>query len=66
MFFSGESSAILTPLSNYIRTDNIVFEEIVRLRTGLRGIIQLRKAISKCDLVIDLTYGDSFSERRDL
>ena len=60
--FSGESSAILTPLSNYIRTDNIVFEKIVRFRTGLRGIIQLRKAISKCDLVIDLTYGDSFSD----
>lgn len=60
--FSGESQEETTCIKNYIPVEKIEFVDIVRIKTGLRGIQSLKKNIKKCDVVIDLTYGDSFSD----
>lgn len=41
---------------------NITIKYIVRIKTGIPGYIKLKKDIKACDFIIDLTYGDSFSD----
>lgn len=60
--FSGESKEETICIKNYIPVEKVEFADIVRIKTGLKGIQSLKKNIQKCDVVIDLTYGDSFSD----
>lgn len=60
--FSGESKKETDCIKNYIPVEKVEFVDIVRIKTGFKGIQSLKKNIQKCDAVIDLTYGDSFSD----
>lgn len=60
--FSGESKKETECIKNYIPVEKVEFVDIVRIKTGFRGIQSLKKNIQRCDAVIDLTYGDSFSD----
>ena len=60
--FSGESKKETDCIKNYIPVEKVEFVDIVRIKTGLKGIQSLKKNIQKCDAIIDLTYGDSFSD----
>lgn len=60
--FSGESKKETECIKNYIPVEKVEFVDIVRIKTGFKGIQSLKKNIQRCDAVIDLTYGDSFSD----
>lgn len=60
--FSGENEHELETLKSYLPVENIKIKDIIRLRTGVKGWKNIAKDVNKCDLVIDLTYGDSFSD----
>lgn len=60
--FEEDTGNILPPLQKYLDTDSIVLKYAVRLKTGIKGFLNLRRDIKDCDFVIDLTYGDSFSD----
>ena len=60
--FSGESEEETECIKSYIPVEKVEFVDIVRIKTGLKGIQSLKKNIQKCDIIIDLTYGDSFSD----
>ena len=62
IIFSGESKEETDCIKKYIPVEKVEFVDIVRIKTGLKGIQSLKKNIQKCDVVIDLTYGDSFSD----
>ena len=60
--FSGESKKETECIKNYIPVEKVEFVDIVRIKTGFKGIQSLKNNIQRCDAVIDLTYGDSFSD----
>ena len=60
--FSGESEKETECIKSYIPVEKVEFVDIVRIKTGIKGIQSLKKNIQKCDIIIDLTYGDSFSD----
>ena len=60
--FSGELKKETDCIKNYIPVEKVEFVDIVRIKTGFKGIQSLKKNIQKCDAIIDLTYGDSFSD----
>ena len=68
MHFSSILSFLESPRKKQIalkiifRSKKLKFVDIVRIKTGLKGIQSLKKNIQKCDAIIDLTYGDSFSD----
>ena len=62
IIFSGENLSENDELSEFVNFDYIRTHEIVRLRTGIHGWKNLSSEIKKCDIIIDLTYGDSFSD----
>ena len=62
IIFSGESKEETDCIKKYIPVEKVEFVDIVRIKTGLKGIQSLKKNIQKCAVVIDLTYGDSFSD----
>ncbi|WP_455503471.1 polysaccharide pyruvyl transferase family protein [Blautia sp.] len=62
IIFSGESKKETDCIKNYIPVEKVEFVDIVRIKTGFKGIQSLKNNIQMCDAVIDLTYGDSFSD----
>lgn len=60
--FSDENIDDICSLDGYLPLNKLSLKYIVRFRTGLKGLNRLRRDIQKCDLIIDLTYGDSFSD----
>lgn len=60
--FSGESEQDIGCIREYIPSAKIEFADIVRIKTGLQGIRQLKRKVNTCDAIVDLTYGDSFSD----
>ena len=60
--FEDGHSDFLEQISDYIDINNIWFKYTVRIKTGLKGILKLKRDIKACDLFIDLTYGDSFAD----
>lgn len=43
-------------------TARITVSDPARIRTGLKGYRNLYKEIKKCDIIFDITQGDSFSD----
>lgn len=60
--FSDETETSVKRACSIIGVDNIVPKQVIRIRTGLTGLVKMSKDIQKCNFVIDLTYGDSFSD----
>ena len=60
--FSDEKAEDIERLKKYLPLDKLRLKYIIRFKTGLKGLRILKRDILKCDLVIDLTYGDSFSD----
>lgn len=60
--YSDEQQSILKDLEKYLDVEDISLKYIVRIKTGIRGLMRLKRDIKACDLIIDLTYGDSFSD----
>ena len=53
--FSGELKKETDCIKNYIPVEKVEFVDIVRIKTGFKGIQSLKKNIQKCDAIIDLT-----------
>lgn len=45
-----------------INVENVQVFESARFRTGISGLMKLKRRIAECDIVFDLTKGDSFSD----
>lgn len=60
--FSDETDKTLNRTKEILTVENIIPKKVVRIRTGLKGLVRMEKDIRQCDLIIDLTYGDSFSD----
>lgn len=60
--FADDSKESIEKLKRKLEIENIYIKYIVRIKTGISGYRRLKKDIRTCDLVIDLTYGDSFSD----
>lgn len=43
-------------------TNKVTLSDPARIRTGLKGYRNLYKEIKKCDIIFDITQGDSFSD----
>ena len=60
--FSGEKESDIEEIKQYIPYQKIVFHDIVRIKKGIRGYKEIYTIVKGCDIAIDLTYGDSFSD----
>ncbi len=60
--FSDDSKDKVLEVEKYLKLDNVTSKYLVRIKTGIKGIKRLVADIRKCDIIIDLTYGDSFSD----
>ena len=60
--FSDDSIELIEQVKNYLKIDDLKSKYIVRIKTGLQGYKRLKQDIMSCDIIIDLTYGDSFSD----
>lgn len=60
--FSDDSDCAADHIKSGDGRDDIKIKYIVRIRTGFAGLKKLNEDIKRCDLIIDLTYGDSFSD----
>ena len=62
LLFADETEETLRNAKKLLQITQITGKYIVRIRTGLNGLLRLKNDIRQCDFVIDLTYGDSFSD----
>ena len=62
LVFSDDPEAAVEAAKKLLGLKDLTVKYVVRLKTGLSGLIRLKKDISQCDLIIDLTYGDSLSD----
>ena len=61
--FSPDSQEIIDENVKLIRViHKTKVKKNMNIKSGLSGIIRMAKNIDECDFVIDLTYGDSFSD----
>ena len=60
--FSDEIPAKVEKLKEIIPVNRIHARNVIRIRTGISGLKKLQRDIRACDMIIDLTYGDSFSD----
>lgn len=60
--FSDDSKKGIEKAKRITGINNLQGKYLVRIKTGLKGILKLSRDINACDLIIDLTYGDSFSD----
>lgn len=60
--FSMDRQNDVTKLCNMIGINHVSVFQPARIKTGISGVLRLRKKISECDWVFDLTKGDSFSD----
>lgn len=60
--FSDETEDTLIKIRKLLHINDIYSKYVIRLKTGLSGLKRLRSDINSCDLIIDITYGDSFSD----
>lgn len=60
--FSDDSTVAAKEACRIAGLANVEAKYLVRFRTGLKGLWRLYKDIKACDFVIDLTFGDSFSD----
>lgn len=60
--FSDDTETVINDARRQLDCGVIVSKPVIRSSDGLKGLSQIKNEISQCDLVIDLTYGDSFSD----
>lgn len=60
--FSDETEDTILKTRKLLNIDDIHSKYVIRLKTGFSGFKRLRADINACDLIIDITYGDSFSD----
>ena len=60
--FSDDTQAAVERVKELLCVQNLKVKYIVRIKTGISGLKKLSNDIKECDVVIDLTYGDSFSD----
>ncbi|MCD8054881.1 MAG: polysaccharide pyruvyl transferase family protein, partial [Lachnospiraceae bacterium] len=60
--FSDDNEDKIRDIEDFMQMSGIIPKYLVRIRTGLRGLCRLYRDVEACDLIIDLTYGDSFSD----
>lgn len=60
--FADDSESCIEEIKQSLKIDHIEAKYIVRIKTGLPGLLKLKRDICQCDVIIDLTYGDSFSD----
>ena len=60
--FSDDSQACVEKIANILCFNNIQIKGLIRFKTGIKGFVNLYNNIKKCDFIIDLTFGDSFSD----
>ena len=60
--FSDEEQEKVHLLKDYLPLEKIQAKYIIRIKTGIKGLKRMQDDIQKCSLIIDLTYGDSFSD----
>ena len=61
--FSGEDIDKVEQIKKYLDINSkIKIERLINIKYGINGIIDIEKKIKECDIIIDLTYGDSFSD----
>lgn len=60
--FSDDSVTGIEKAKRITKINNLQGKYLVRIKTGLPGMVKLNRDINACDLIIDLTYGDSFSD----
>ena len=56
LVFSDDPEAAVEAAKKLLGLKDLTVKYVVRLKTGLSGLIRLKKDISQCDLIIDLTY----------
>lgn len=63
VIFSGDDENEVKKIKNMLKTDfKIDIKEIINFKSGISGWKKILDEIKKCDYIIDLTYGDSFSD----
>jgi len=62
VIFSDDSSETVDRIKEIFHINHLEAKYIVRIKTGIAGLRRLKKDICACDFIIDLTYGDSFSD----
>lgn len=61
--FSNDDINKLSVLKNILEIkSNIEIKGLINFKNGLKGWKKISTEIDKCDYIIDLTYGDSFSD----
>lgn len=61
--FSGENIEKIDELKKYLKINSeIIIERLINIRSGIKGIKDISNKVKECDFIIDLTYGDSFSD----
>lgn len=60
--FSDDSTDAVSRVKQLLKVERLQSKYVIRIKTGLRGYRRLKKDICACDFIIDLTYGDSFSD----
>ncbi|HCC04317.1 MAG TPA: hypothetical protein DEP51_05640 [Clostridiales bacterium] len=61
--FSSEEQNELDKCAKALALNNkLISKNLMTIKAGFTGIKSIKKAIKECDYVIDLTYGDSFSD----
>lgn len=60
--FSMDAPEKVEKACKKLGVDNVCVFEPARIRPGIPGLVRLNTRISQCDVVFDLTHGDSFSD----
>lgn len=61
--FSSENQDKIDKIAKLLNINSkIISRNKMNIKSGLKGINRISKSIDECDFVIDLTYGDSFSD----
>lgn len=60
--FSDDSQEVANEAGKIAGLTKVEAKYLVRFRTGIKGLYRLYKDIKACDFIIDLTFGDSFSD----
>ena len=61
--FSGDDFNKISEIKKKLNINSkITIQKLINLKSGLKGFSNIANKIKECDIIIDLTYGDSFSD----
>ena len=61
--FSNDDINSVDELKKFLKIESdVIIKGLINFKDGIRGWKNISNEIKKCDIVIDLTYGDSFSD----